>query len=247
MDNTKPRKATAMLGLLVLLAAACSTDPTVASSSEVAGTTTISEAASTSSEPLAEVPSSSTPEEEDDDWDAITGWSGVSFGTVRTLFFEPAFTFDAPEGAVLLCPPGPTHTGISTRTGTATGPLVPSGGVPAGLHALVLADSTVDETVTTLTAGVASPTDPQPTTVGGVAGLTFDGAAPEDAGTLYISPSGDCTMKFDIAERLRFWVVEPDGVPVVFALYAPSDDFETYAAELQPVIDSVRWRTLNVG
>ena len=78
---------------------------------------------------------------------------------------------------------------------------------------MALADETTEETVATLSAGVAEPTEPVSTTIGGAEGVSFDASAPENADTMYLSSSGDCSVKFDIGERLRFWVVDVDGDP----------------------------------
>jgi len=240
------RTIAATVLLVCLAGAACSSETPDVSAADAAETTVASGETSTSSEVPNET-TEPTPSEETDEagdvWDDIDGWSGWSFGTVRTIHFEAPFTFNAPEGSNLLCLTGPTHTGITTRGDGKGGP-TPSGSWPSGLVAFLLADATVDATVSTIADGVAEPTEPQPTDVGGALGLTFDGAAPESAGTLYLSPEGGCTFKFDIAERLRFWVVDVDGVPVTLALYAPAEDFDAHLAELQPVVDSIEWRAL---
>lgn len=236
-----------MVGLAMGAASACASDtadePSAESMEQVAvGDTTTTSAASSGDQDT----STSVEPVPDDPWDDITGWSGASFGRVRTLFFDRAFSFDAPEGARLLCPPAPTHTGVSVRGENValTGP-IPGATVPAGLHAFMLADSTVEETVATLAAGLEAATEPQPTSVGGAPGLTFDATAPETAETMYISPTGDCSAKFDLGEAWRFWIVDVDGRPVTLALYAPATDFEVYAAELRPVIDSIKWQALS--
>ncbi len=82
--------------------------------------------------------------------------------------------------------------------------------------------------------------------VGGAPGLSFDAFAPEEATTLYLSPTGDCSVKFDIAEAFRFWVVEVDATPVTFVVYAPAADFATHLDELQPIIDSVQWKVSEI-
>lgn len=233
-------------------AAACASetaDETDAGSTQDAAvgdsTTTSAESADSTGD---EGTSTSVEQAPGESWDDMTGWSGTSFGRVRTLFFDRAFSFDAPEGARLLCPPAPTHTGISVlgEDVPMTGP-IPGASVPAGLHGFMLGDATVDDTVATLVAGLEDPTEPQQTSVGGAPGLTFDGTAPESADTMYISQTGDCTAKFDLGESWRFWVVDVDGRPVTLALYAPTADFETYAAELQPVVDSIEWQALGNG
>lgn len=244
MKQPKKLVLPVLVGLFVITTA-CSAETQVASaadepttpSADVAETTSTSEASDDGT-------SSAESTAADDGWEDITGWSGATFGTVRALFFEPAFTFEAPEGAVLLCPPGPTHTGVSLRGENVTISPVPSAVVPSGLHALRLADETIDETVATLTAGVAEPTEPTPATIGGAEGVTFDASAPEAAETLYINSTGDCSVKFDIAERLRFWVVDVDGVPVTFVAWASAAEFDAEMAGLQPIIESVSWRAL---
>jgi hypothetical protein len=242
MKQPKTMVLLVLIGLFAVTTA-CSAETQVASAADES-TTTNADATDTtsSSEPSDDGTSSTASAAEDDGWEDITGWSGATFGMVRALFFEPAFTFEVPDGAVLLCPPGPTHTGVSLRSENVTISPVPSAVVPSGLHALRLADETTDDTVATLTEGVSEPTEPTPTAIGGAEGVTFDASAPEAAETLYISSPGDCSVKFDIAERLRFWVVDVDGVPVTFVAWASAAEFDAEMAGLQPIIESVSWR-----
>jgi hypothetical protein len=172
--------------------------------------------------------------------ESMPGWSGQTFGRVRALFFEPAATFDAPENSTLLCPPTPRHTGIDVGAG-AGGP-VPAGGAEAGLLVMRLSDTTVDATVETIIDGLSSATAPQPDVIGGAAGVTFDWTAPAgDAGTLYIGPQSDCTLKFDAGDLWRFWVVDVDQTPVTFAVWGTSTDFDRSASDLEGVVRTFEW------
>ena len=64
---------------------------------------------------------------------------------------------------------------------------------------------------------------------------------------MYVSATGDCSAKFDLGEAWRIWVVDVDSQPVTLALYAPSDDFEVYASELEPIIESIEWQAVQSG
>jgi hypothetical protein len=177
-------------------------------------------------------------------WDELPGWSGQEFGRVRALFFEPELSFEAPEGSRLLCPPGPRHAGIAvTEDGLDMSPS-PPGSHPAGLLILRLGEQTVDEAVAVLADGVSAPTDPQPVTLDGATGVTFDGTAPlDEPTTLYLSPTGDCSANFDLGQAWRFWVVEVNDTPVTFAAYSSTDQFTNDIAELETVLASVEWRS----
>lgn len=160
----------------------------------------------------------------------IPVWDGTTSGEVRTESFQPGFTLVVPDGWARDCPDSPILVDM-----------VPAGMTPLASTMGVWAQDfdSVEETVAHLMEAPADHTDPEPASVGGAEGLTFDSVPGSDY-TIFEAPNS-CIFSMAAGETWRFWVVDVDGAIVTFALFAPSDQLEDIANQAREILDSVVW------
>ena len=102
---------------------------------------------------------------------------------------------------------------------------------------------TVSETAGALAELAGAATEPTPSTIGSADGVTFDASAP-DGGYSFFNVD-TCGLSWGFGQEWRFWIVDAAGEVVTFALFAATDELETFATEFQPILDSVVWRDLD--
>ena len=109
--------------------------------------------------------------------------------------------------------------------------------------------TTVDETVAAIASEAGSSTAPTQTLIGGAPTVTFDAttAAEVDNSASVFNWSdihgGPCEMVWGVeGTPWRFWVVDVAGDVVTIGLFAIDGGLEDYAAEFQPILDSIVWR-----
>jgi Ca2+-binding RTX toxin-like protein len=105
-----------------------------------------------------------------------------------------------------------------------------------------LHDSVADVVAHLSTLPGTSATPPLDATVGGVSGkqleLTATGAA-----CLRVADIGeDLTIDLDPGDRIRYYVLDINGLTVIVSFGGPSRLFESFATVAEPVVASVRWR-----
>lgn len=253
MQNKLVRVAIGTMALVLLAAACGSSEPSAASQSTAVGVTQPTPqatAASTTTTVVTTTTASSTTvlastgpprttttlSAEDELWDAIPGWSGIEWGQVRSINFEPALKFIAPDGWNINCLPSPEVFGMG---------LSPDLGPPPKLMFLRLNFGTAQETADRLIGMAATATEPVPTEVGGAQTLSFDAFTPDEDPGFFFSNLTSCDIGFRVGDVWRFWIIDVGGETVTVAAYSDFDDFDDFAAEAQTVIDSVVWKDLD--
>ena len=84
--------------------------------------------------------------------------------------------------------------------------------------------------------------DPSPVTIGGVAGQSVDLVTNSTATHgIYFFPEDAANV--DAGEKIRFFLVPKNGDMAVITIDAfKAEQFDAFAAQAQPVIDSINWQ-----
>lgn len=223
------RGCSILVSLVVVAACTGEADTTTTSDAPTSTSDVATTAASTTV--TSEAPTT-TAGSTDPTWDDLPNWSGFQWGDIRTNDFEPAFRLVVPEGMAKLCDESPDLIDFTPSLDAAD----------SGLEVMRLDLGTVEDTAAALAEGQTNVTPIEPTTVGGAEGvtLTFDTSISEGFQQILATPT--CEIGFFPNETWRLAIVDVGGEVVTFAFYAPTEKFESVAAEFQPMIDSVIWK-----
>jgi hypothetical protein len=155
-------------------------------------------------------------------------------GTYRSSGFEPKYVVTVPSGwSYDQISTGKYANGLSTK---------PNPGGHFIAWALCEPKASVTDTVARISAlpnlSVASVTE---TTLGGVSAKRIDVTASANVIFCASQTAPPVETYFDPGDRGQIYVVAPEGVTVLVAVLSPAADFTAFAAEAQPVLDSITW------